>query len=171
MLFLSPKNCCFNTKSTPMKTHFLKLFDYDRHANLLLLKKMHEVKTPQKTEQLMAHLLAAQAFWFNRCEKLPAPAFALWPNWKAETFEPIIQENYNSLSGFISQLKPDDFDQPVNYQNTKGEHFCNTLSDILTHLINHGTHHRAQIGQQLKLAGLQHLPLTDYIVYLRNKSL
>ncbi|RYY26773.1 MAG: hypothetical protein EOP41_04350 [Sphingobacteriaceae bacterium] len=154
-----------------MKTHFLKLFDYDRYASLLLLKSMAKVETPQKTEQLMAHLLAAQSFWLNRCKALPVPTFALWPDWKIDAFPPIIQENYDSLSGFINQLKPEDFDQYINYQNTKGEFFTMLLSDILTHLVNHGTHHRAQIGQQLKQHGLPKLPPTDYIVYLRDQGL
>jgi uncharacterized damage-inducible protein DinB len=34
-------------------------------------------------------------------------------------------------------------------------------------LINHGTHHRAQIGQLIKFDGLEILPNTDYIFYLR----
>lgn len=154
-----------------MKTHFLKLFDYDRHANQLILQSILETGAPEKPVKLMAHLLAAQSFWLNRCKTLPAPAFPLWPDWKAAALAPIIQENYSSLSEFIDQLKPEDFDQFINYQNTKGEKFSNSLSDILTHLINHGTHHRAQIGQLLKTAGLQQVPPTDYIFYLRDKSL
>ncbi|MDB5154777.1 MAG: hypothetical protein JWR54_3528, partial [Mucilaginibacter sp.] len=56
----------------------------------------------------------------------------------------------------------------ISYKNLKGDDFENKLSDVLAHLINHGTHHRAQVGQHLKLAGVE-LPNTDYIFYIRNK--
>lgn len=153
-----------------MKKHFLKLFDYDKYANLLILESMLAAGNPQKTEQIMAHLLVAQQVWLQRCKGLSPKNIAIWPDWKIETFELVIHQNYAACTDFIQQ-GPEDFAQLIRYQNTKGESFQNGLSDILTHVINHGTHHRAQIGQLLKLAGLQQLPATDYVVYLREKAL
>ncbi len=60
-----------------------------------------------------------------------------------------------------------EFDKIVPYQNSKGVNYTNNLSDIITHVINHGTHHRAQIGQLLKQAGIEKLPMTDYIAFVR----
>lgn len=154
-----------------MKTHFIKLFDYDRYANLLILQSMFEAKNPQKAEQIMAHLLVTQQVWLQRCKGLSPKNIAIWPDWKIETFEPVIHQNYSDCTNFINQQTPENFAQVIRYQNTKGETFQNFLSDILTHVINHGTHHRAQIGQLLILNGLHPLPVTDYIIYLREKSL
>lgn len=154
-----------------MKTHFLKLFDYDRYANLLILQSILEVNSPAKPVRLMAHLLATQQVWLNRCKTLPVASGAIWPDWTVETFEPIIQNNNKLLISFTNELEADDFSKVIAYQNSKGEKFNNQLSDILTHIINHGTHHRAQIGQHLKLAGLPTLPVTDYIIYLRDRNL
>ncbi len=153
-----------------MKTHFLKLFDYDKYANLLMLQSMFAAGNPQKTEQIMAHLLVTQQVWLQRCKGLSPKNITIWPDWKIETFEPVIHQNYAACTDFI-QPEPGNFAQLIHYQNTKGESFQNYLDDILTHVINHGTHHRAQIGQLLKLAGLQQLPATDYIVYLRKNGL
>jgi uncharacterized damage-inducible protein DinB len=61
------------------------------------------------------------------------------------------------------------FEEIVYYKNLRGDGYENKLEDILAHLINHGTHHRAQIGQELKLAGVENLPVTDYIFYIREK--
>jgi uncharacterized damage-inducible protein DinB len=154
-----------------MKAHFIKMINYDQYGNLLMLKSILEINAPEKPVQLMAHLLAAQQIWLNRCKSLSATGFALWPDWKAETFEQIIVENHQSWIDFIKQLNTDDFSRMINYQNSKGENFQNQLSDVLAHLINHGTHHRAQIGQHLKMAGLNQLPATDYIFYIRNEGL
>lgn len=154
-----------------MKSHFFKLFDYDKHANLLILKSMFEAGNPQKAKQIMAHLLVTQQVWLQRCKGMSPKNIAIWPDWKIETFEPVISQNYTDCTDFIHDQKPENFDQLIGYQNTKGESFQNSLGDILTHIINHGTHHRAQIGQILKLNGLQPLPVTDFIIYLRDKSM
>jgi len=61
-----------------------------------------------------------------------------------------------------------DFEKNIYYKNLKGIAYKNKLADILAHVINHGTHHRAQAGQQLKFAGFENLPITDYIFYVRD---
>lgn len=138
-----------------MKAHFIKMFNYDEYANLLILKSILELNAPEKPVQLMAHLLAAQQIWLNRCKGSLTNGGILWPDWKAETFEAIIRKNHLNWIDFIYRFDPENFDKTIQYQNTKGENFQNKLSDVLGHLINHGTHHRAQIGQHLKLAGLK----------------
>ena len=150
-----------------MKSYFLKLFEYDSFANHLILNAINKVNKPVKAVQLMAHLLAAQQIWLNRCKGLPAPGGALWPDWKAGTFEQIINKNNTAWVSFLNNTETVDFDRIISYKNSKGDSYENKLSDILTHVINHGTHHRAQAGQYLKLAGLDNLPLSDYIFFIR----
>lgn len=116
----------------------------------------------------MAHLLAAQQIWYNRCNNLPASTSPLWPDWEAGSFTHIIQHNYDAWSKFVAGLNEADFYRRIDYQNSKGNKFNEELIEILTHVINHGTHHRAQAAQYLKLAGLDNLPLMDYILYVRS---
>jgi uncharacterized damage-inducible protein DinB len=150
-----------------MKTHFLKLIDYDRFANLEVLKLIHEAHEPELPVQLMAHLLSAQQVWYKRCKNLTDTGRVLWPDWKADTFEKTINENHDAWANLINELGFEDFNKIISYKTLRGDSYENMLSDILAHLINHGTHHRAQAGQQLKLAGIEKLPLTDYILYIR----
>ncbi len=51
----------------------------------------------------------------------------------------------------------------------KGNEFSSRLADMITQVTNHGTHHRAQIGQLLKVDGVN-LPITDYIFYIRQQN-
>lgn len=148
-----------------MKTHFLKLFDYDQYVNLLILENILAVDAPEKPVQLMAHLLATQQVWLNRCNRSSAAAGVIWPDWKVETFEPIIRDNHLDWIDFINQQKQGNFEETISYKNSKGEQYQKKLGDIIIHLLNHGTHHRAQIGQHLKLTGLTQLPATDYILF------
>ena len=149
-----------------MKTYFTRLINYDRYANELISNALIEANEPEKPVQLMAHMLAAQQIWYNRCNELPAIGGALWPDWKADTFGQIIVDNHQKWTAFLNRLDDTQFEKQIKYQNSKGETFSNKLIDVLAHLINHGTHHRAQAGQLLKLEGVS-LPSTDYIFYLR----
>jgi len=149
-----------------MKNYFTSLLNYDCYANKLILTIIKKTNEPEKPVQLMAHLLAAQQVWYNRCAGLPAFSGVLWPDWKADIFEQMINDNHSKWIGFLNKIDDADFEKQIQYQNSKGDTFNNKLADILAHLINHGTHHRAQAGQLLKLDG-EILPNTDYIAYLR----
>jgi uncharacterized damage-inducible protein DinB len=152
-----------------MKAYFTRLFNYDRYINQIISDIIIKADNPEKSVQLMAHLLAAQQVWLNRCKGLPAIGGALWPDWPADTFAGLITKNSNEWLNYLNELPPDDFEKSISYKNSKGDSFENKLSDVLAHVINHGTHHRAQAGQHLKAAGID-LPYTDYIFYIRQSN-
>ena len=150
-----------------MKKHFLKLFNYDQFANKAILKSIIDAGEPEPAVKPMAHLLAVQQIWLNRCKGLPVIGDALWSERKADTFEKSIDDNHSAWVDYINGLNEEDFQEILPYKNLKGDSFEDRLEDILMHVINHGTHHRAQSGQQLKFAGVGNLPITDYIFYIR----
>ncbi|MBL7865765.1 MAG: damage-inducible protein DinB, partial [Cyclobacteriaceae bacterium] len=61
------------------------------------------------------------------------------------------------------------FEKVVQYTNTKGQSFSNTVRDILFHVANHTTHHRGQIISDFRQSGIQPL-VTDFIFYIRDKE-
>lgn len=150
-----------------MNTHFTNMFRYDRHANLQLLKLMAEADYPEKAVKLMAHVLGAQRVWLSRCTGgRDFPDAAVWPEWNAQELEPLLEENNRAWLTFIDQLENKVWAEHIVYKNTRGNPFETRLRDIVAHVINHGTHHRAQIGQLLKRPD-ENLPPTDYIIYAR----
>ncbi|UEG55115.1 hypothetical protein LLH06_09085 [Mucilaginibacter daejeonensis] len=153
-----------------MKQHFLKLLGYDRYANLLMLESIFKADQPAKAVQLMAHLLSAQQVWYSRAVEDGAPMQELWPDQQAVQFNYLIEVNFEKWSNFLNGPMGTDLSRKVSYANSKGDHFSTSLEDILSHMLNHGTHHRAQIGQVLKQSGLTKLPVTDLIYYLRSKD-
>ena len=148
-----------------MKNYFINLLHYDRYANLRILDALNKTEDHAKAEQLMAHLLIVQQVWLGRCLSKPANITSTWPDWKADTFEQKINDNHKEWVTYLESLDDSDFEQTISYKNLKGDDFESKLIDILTQLINHGTHHRAQAGQHLKLAGTD-LPNTDYIGFV-----
>ena len=150
-----------------MKNHFIRLFKYDAWANRQMNGLIAEFGDAEQPRRWMAHLLAAQQIWIKRCQLLPPAATMLWPDNSTAEMDAIINTNDTEWLSYLGSLQPEDFDKPIIYKTLKGDGFQNTLSDIIAHVINHGTHHRAQIGQYLKNAGAK-LPATDYILFVRD---
>jgi len=149
-----------------MKRHFITLFKYDKFANFILLEAILQ-KPEKRAAGLMAHLLTAQQVWLNRCLNQPFTPDTLWPSWPVETLQGIITKNSNNWLTYVDSLQSNDFEKFIRYKNTQGVSFETRLIDILTHVTNHGTHHRGQIGMLLKNEGMENLPSTDYITYAR----
>jgi uncharacterized damage-inducible protein DinB len=150
-----------------MKTYFLRLFDYDRCANEVMISLINKANNPEASVKLMAHLLASQQVWFYRCAGSTGAAPNIWPEGNPDNFAEVVKNSNLSWVELLNKLENDEFDKQIDYKNSRGDAFSNQLVDILGHVINHSTHHRAQIGQQLK-AGGANLPFTDYIIYIRS---
>ena len=58
-------------------------------------------------------------------------------------------------------------DQDVSYKDTEGVNHHTALKDILTHVANHGTHHRGQIATLLRQENIAP-PASDFIFYCRS---
>jgi uncharacterized damage-inducible protein DinB len=152
-----------------MISYFKTLFDYDRYTNLLMVDQLLAagIATGQPVV-LMGHLLGAQQTWLKRCSHHPTPSGPIWPeDWRTEDLKVVIEQNHQAWITHLDNLQQSDIDAMISYQNLRGDSFSEPQRDILTHVINHGTHHRAQIGFLLKSTGLQALPPTDYIFYIR----
>ncbi|MEX0845990.1 MAG: DinB family protein, partial [Balneolaceae bacterium] len=54
----------------------------------------------------------------------------------------------------------------IEYSNSKGVTFRNSVEEILMHIVIHGQHHRAQIAKLLRKTGITP-PVTDFIFFLR----
>ncbi|GAA4102301.1 DinB family protein [Mucilaginibacter panaciglaebae] len=150
-----------------MKEYFLRMFGYDLYANNQILATMRRAKTPQNTLVLMAHLLGAQMRWLKRCKNQSEAGLEMFPQVETIPFETLIAQNHREWSDFLNELADTDMDRAIVYRNTSGAEFSSTITEIATQVINHGTHHRAQIGQLLKQIGVDALPPLDFIFYIR----
>jgi uncharacterized damage-inducible protein DinB len=149
------------------KDHFIHLFKYNDWATRAAANSLKGLEKKDETlTDLLSHIVSAQKLWLNRVlereilvspwEKLSAPECI------SQSTE-ITAEWVNLLESFTDK----DIDKRIEYTNTKGEKYINTIRDIIVHIINHSTYHRAQIAQKVKALGRK-AALTDYIVYQRS---
>lgn len=54
------------------------------------------------------------------------------------------------------------------YYDNKRELRKMAVYQLLTHVFNHGTYHRGQLINQLRQSGIDKLPQTDFVVFVRN---
>jgi uncharacterized damage-inducible protein DinB len=145
---------------------FARLFRYNRWASARVLDTLQSVNGgPERAVELFSHLLRAQDMWYGRVEGTDHANLDLWAT---DTLPACADRLDDSTRRWETVLddRAGDLNQPIAYENSKGTAFETPLRDILTHVVNHGTHHRAQIALVLRNADVAP-PATDYIFYLR----
>ncbi|WP_225000013.1 DinB family protein [Cesiribacter sp. SM1] len=150
-----------------MKAHFLKLLNYNTWANRRFLSCLQDnTVVNNKVFLLLSHILTSEEVWLCRVKGVEAPVQRLWEIYPNATLPLMLEENSSQWLEFLNNCSNTDFDQEAVYKNTKGESFSTRLDDIITHMVNHGSHHRAQIASMLRQEKIQP-PAGDYIVYIR----
>jgi uncharacterized damage-inducible protein DinB len=149
-----------------LRDYFVHLFKYNDWATRQTAESIVNLKKKNnKSEELLSHIISAQKIWLNRIlgrNTVIDPWHKLTQeDWIPQSI-PITAEWINLLESF----KENDFERRIEYTNTKGEKFFNTVKDIIVQVINHSTYHRAQIAQLVRQSGGEPAK-TDYILYQR----
>jgi uncharacterized damage-inducible protein DinB len=157
------------------------LFDYNYWANARILRVTREV-TPEQfivpntssygsLRATLVHTLRAELIWRRRLQGEPMPGDlpvetdfptpqALSKIWVADEL---------LMRAYLQRLSDTDILKVVDYKNTKGAPFRNVVWQILAHVVNHGTQHRAEAAAML--TDFNHSPGdVDLILYFREKE-
>ncbi|MGE5431547.1 MAG: DinB family protein [Syntrophomonadaceae bacterium] len=149
-----------------MKEYFIKLFRYNEWANNQVLEAfMQPVDNAEDITRLFSHIISVQKLWLDRIQNNKV-IFEFWNNYSVEGCIKISKESSSDWLKFLESLEEEDFSNKISYVNTKGEAYQNSIEDILAHVINHSTYHRAQIAMMLRKAEAVP-PVTDYVFYRR----
>ena len=152
-----------------MKAHFVKMFSYNAWANELFLRCLeNNPASNQKINLLFSHILNAEEVWLCRIQHKTAPNEDIWKEHSFVVLQEKVRQQSNKWNDFFEELEENDFHRNIVYQNSKGKEFTTGLGDILAHVVNHGTYHRAQVASHLR-AEQVNPPVSDYIAYVRQK--
>ena len=141
--------------------HYTKIAD----SKLIAIFKQHKEISP-KAIVLFNHVLNAQHIWASRILG-SSPKYQVWQAYGVDLFEQISNENFELL---IQIFKTIPLDKEIIYINSIGDQYKSLAKDILFHVVNHSTYHRAQIVSMFKLHGITS-PVTDYIILKRDHQL
>ncbi|MBQ4913574.1 damage-inducible protein DinB [Maribacter sp. MMG018] len=147
-----------------MKVFFNELFDYNFYCNKKIIDECVKLgKAPEKSQELFSHILNAHHIWNSRILGKPSE-YDVWQKHDIKDWSDIHYENQRN--SFEITTNADEFDKRIDYENSKGRLFTNTLQDMLFHIINHSTAHRGQILTDFRNNGVDPIVM-DYIFYKR----
>ncbi|WP_245803670.1 DinB family protein [Algoriphagus marinus] len=112
--------------------------------------------------KLFSHILNAHQIWNTRIDPRDIP-FGVWDIHSIQNFKSINQANFENSISIIDNF---DFERIINYTNSQGQNYDSSVRDILFHVVNHSTYHRAQLVTEFKENGLESF-VSDYIFYRR----
>ncbi|MEO1383956.1 MAG: DinB family protein [Bacteroidota bacterium] len=145
-----------------MKDLLLELFKYYDEANRLYFGHLQPIPSSSRIQELMDHIVNAHAVWLDRMEGAEMRV-SPWMRHRQEERSTLHAQLMQRTSTFMAST---DLTHSFRYKNTKGNTFENSFSQVLFHIVNHGTHHRGQINLLLKREDLPTL-VNDYIFYRR----
>lgn len=121
--------------------------------------------TPEEVIREFAHIIGAEEVWLARLENR-SPLLAVWPSIPSDDLESAVQQTHERWETYMAGLQETDFETTVQYTNSAGRHFDNTVEDILLHVALHGQYHRGRVNLMLRQSGMTPAPI-DYIAYVR----
>lgn len=163
-------------------TQALALAGYNQWANQRLLRKVARLRwdellapAPLSHSSLLGslvHLLDAQWYWRTGAQtgSLPLQTLTTADFTDFPTLKTRWQHEDEQLIEYIGSLTPTDLSGTVTYRWPQARPRTRPLWQIILHIVNHGTHHRSEIGRYL--ASLGHSPgdldFMRYIVKLKD---
>jgi len=148
---------------------------YTGWASRRLLDAVAELSEEQRQKGLqvshdsiqgtLGHIHFADRIWYSRTvERITLPPMAEMCTWDALTGD--WQTLQKQWEAWADSLTDADMERAVAYKSMDGTPASLPLSQILMHIVNHGTLHRGQVMAMLRQVGVKP-PGTDFISYLR----
>jgi uncharacterized damage-inducible protein DinB len=118
----------------------------------------------------LLHMWDAESIWWQRM-KLQETIIPPSNSFKGTTTDvatALLHQN-KLWENWVKNATPAAIDHVFMYQNTRREQFKQPIYQMLLHVFNHGTYHRGQLVSMLRLAGIEKIPPTDFILWSRKK--
>ena len=150
-----------------MEVNLKGLIEYGHHANEQLIDILvrHREIASAKSVKLMSHIINAESIWIGRIQGSQSP-HGVWDVHEIGDLKSLDRKNYKMINSIISSSSGDEL---VEYVNTEGHLYQNSIRDILFHLVNHGTYHRGQLAVECRARQIEPL-VSDFIFYKRDQS-
>ena len=145
-----------------------QLRKYSNWANSLLLDTLiaNSGSLPESCILLFSHIVNAQTIWVCRIKGI-VPEVSVWQLHDLESCKALLEKSANELSRIAYSGATES--PVIKYTVSTGDYYETSVFDILLHVFNHGTYHRAQIAKEMKLHHLKPVN-TDYIQFVRLQS-
>lgn len=141
---------------------------YNGWANQRVLTKLWENSSENESLGKLSHIALAESVWLSRLKGNHVKK-NIFQVLSLPELESLILENNTDWLALLQNMDETDFTKAIDYFTIKGDPSQNSIADVLTHVFNHGTYHRAQIATVLRQKGVDPIA-TDFILFAREKG-
>lgn len=146
------------------KLFLTDLYAYHQWANLKYLALIETSSASNEDiYKLFNHIFNAQEIWNSRILSKPCE---LTP-WSSRQIQTIKAASIHLHQESLDIINTSTLSKQITYKNSAGKQYTNTVQEILFHVVNHATYHRAQLASRFKQLQIDP-PATDYIFYKRD---
>jgi len=144
----------------------------NKFIDTLLVQDKSILESPTKSSfptilETCKHIWLGELGWLSRMRNLGwrTDAVQNFTGFQSELFEA-----WQSTSReYIHFVESEDLETPINFLHDEVEYSIKR-SDIILTIINHGNYHRGQIVTMLHRLGVNQIPKTDYIEWVREQA-
>jgi uncharacterized damage-inducible protein DinB len=112
----------------------------------------------------LQHIVSAQATWLARVRSNVAPV----PLDTREELRAAYMSTHRAWLDAVGEMDDGDWTRAIDYVDSSGAPQRTTFGQIISHVVNHGTHHRAETGLLLGMDG--HSPGDmDFVYFVRDE--
>jgi len=112
----------------------------------------------------LLHMLQADYRWLQRLNGIPIVDIPSY--WEHADMNSMLSTWSNVQEQLVSRVKElvPGGNQNIKFTTAKGDSYELPLADVIAHLVNHATHHRGQLVNMMRMAGVKP-ESTDYFLF------
>lgn len=146
-----------------MKDFLRRFLTYNDEANRRFIDTIQRTRpNAERIDLIVSHIVNAHHIWNTRIGGTSL-AGGVWDVRAADRWSDLNQENFAQSLDIVESQS---LDRIVDYKDTRGNVYRNSVFDILVHVVNHSSYHRGQLAILLGHEKMQP-PVTDFIAYVR----
>ena len=156
------------------------LYEYNEWANNHVLDAASELSEGELGREMgasfgsvqgnLVHVVGAQVLWLARWAQSGTVGMPRLQEGRVrEAIRDAYAKSHEDLRRFVKSLSAGDLTSVLSYTDSRGERLERPLGQLMLHVVNHGTHHRAETA--MLLTALEKPPRQlDYLYFELERS-
>ena len=109
----------------------------------------------ESVEGNLAHIVGAQIVWLQRWTggANPKPVLEFQKLRGLAAIRQTFEKSHAELRSFVASLTEEGLERVLPYRDSAGNPYDRVMWQLMSHVVNHGTHHRAETAMAMGLLG------------------